>query len=86
MSTTYTPMTAIAQRKAEQILDGLSHQDAAQRLATCCALLAMLTSATKDDRESAKRRVRELVQVGRDRQQAEQDAADLANFANRHEP
>lgn len=82
----YTPMSKIAQHKAEQILNGLAHQDAAQRLATCCALLAMLTSATKDDRESAKRRVRELIQLGHARQTAEQAAQNLANFANRNEP
>lgn len=86
MSADYSPMTAQAQRKAQQILEGLAHQDAPQIMATCCALLAMLTSAMKDDRESAKRRIRELVLIGRQRLQAKQDAADLASFANRHEP
>lgn len=46
----------------------------------------MLTSANKDEREQAKNRVREMVKVGVAILQADQDAADLANFANRHEP
>lgn len=49
-------------------------------------LVARLTSANKDEREAAKREVRELVKIGTDVLQADQDAANLANFANRHEP
>lgn len=49
-------------------------------------LVARLTSANKDEREGAKRDIRELVKLGADVLQADQDAADLANFANRHEP
>lgn len=67
MTTTPKPMTPVAQDKALDILEGLSHQDEAQRLATCCALLAMLTSAAKADRESAKRRLRELASLGQQR-------------------
>lgn len=50
------------------------------------ALLAMLTSANKDERENAKRQVRELVAIGSLIIKDEQNAADLASFANRHEP
>jgi hypothetical protein len=49
-------------------------------------LLAMLTSASKDEREAGKRQVRELVKTGSEILQAENAAQDLANFANRNEP
>lgn len=49
-------------------------------------LLAMLTSANKDEREQAKRGVRDMARIGANILQANQDAADLAHFANRHEP
>lgn len=49
-------------------------------------LLASLTSANKDEREHAKGQVRELVKIGAEILQTDQDAADLADFANRHEP
>ena len=49
-------------------------------------LLAMLTSANKEEREQAKRKVRELVKLGAEILAAEKIAGDLASFANRHEP
>lgn len=49
-------------------------------------LLAQLTSANKDEREQAKRQVRELANVGREILQHEHIAQNLATFANRHEP
>lgn len=49
-------------------------------------LVARLTSADKDEREGAKREIRELVKLGAGVLQADQDAANLAAFANRHEP
>ena len=50
------------------------------------ALLAMLTSANKDEREKAKREIRKYVEVGTEILAAQRTAADLASFANRHEP
>lgn len=49
-------------------------------------LMAGLTSANKDEREQAKREVRELAKVGAEILAEEQAAQDLANFANRNEP
>lgn len=49
-------------------------------------LLARLTSANKDERERGKGDVRELVKVGAELLQAEKDAANLASFANKHDP
>jgi hypothetical protein len=49
-------------------------------------LLAMLTSASKDEREQAKRAVRDMVKVGAEILRSEQDAQRLADFANRNEP
>lgn len=49
-------------------------------------LLAMLTSANKEEREQAKRWVRDMVQAGIAVLANERAAADLASFANRHEP
>lgn len=49
-------------------------------------LLAMLTSANKDEREQAKREVRALVAAGAQIIAAENTAQDLADFANRNEP
>lgn len=49
-------------------------------------LLAMLTSADKGERERAKREVRELVRAGAAILAEQKNAADLASFANRHEP
>ena len=53
---------------------------------TSANLLAMLTSPVKAEREDAKRMVRDLVRSGTGILQDAQDAADLADFANRHEP
>ena len=49
-------------------------------------MLAMLTSANKDEREQAKSGLRSITRHGQQILAAERTAADLANFANRHEP
>lgn len=82
-----TPMTtAKAVAIAAAIVPTLQRADARIYGYGLASLLARLTSANKDEREAAKREVRELVKFGTDVLQTDQDAADLANFANRHEP
>lgn len=49
-------------------------------------MLAMLTSPAKEDREHAKSRVRAYVALGERKRKETENAADLASFANRHEP
>lgn len=49
-------------------------------------MLAMLTSADRNERERAKRDIRELVSIGHVILREERTAAELASFANRHEP
>lgn len=81
-------MTPATEAKAAAIRAALSNEPFHKERPNtkAAALLAMLTSANKEERESGKREVRELVKIGADVLQADQDAADLANFANRHEP
>ena len=49
-------------------------------------LLAMLTSATKEEREQAKSGLRSITRHGQQILAAEKAAQDLADFANRNEP
>lgn len=78
-------MKPATEAKAEAIRAGLIDWNPVP-IGHAADLLAMLTSANKEEREQAKRRVRELVRIGAHVLQADQDAADLASFANRHEP
>ncbi|MDO8262149.1 MAG: hypothetical protein Q7T21_02880 [Gallionella sp.] len=78
-------MTPATVSKATAIAAALERDHPAQHF-TPSNLLAMLTSPVKTEREDAKRMVRDLVRTGTGILQAAQDAADLASFANRHEP
>ncbi|MDP1612617.1 MAG: hypothetical protein Q8M11_16315 [Sulfuritalea sp.] len=53
---------------------------------TSANLLAMLTSARRDERDDSKRMVRNRVRAGAQILAAEKAAQDLADFANRNEP
>ena len=77
-------MTPATEAKAGAISVALHKR--IDRMPTIALLVAMLTSANKDEREGAKREVRELVKQGITILQADQEAANLADFANRHEP
>jgi len=76
-----TPATA---RKAAAIRVALEHD--CPDIFTSSNLLALLTSPVKTEREDGKRMVRDLARTGTAILQAEWNAADLASFANRHEP
>lgn len=78
-------MTPGTVAKATAIRAALERDHPGQHF-TSSNLLALLTSARKDERENAKQMVRELMRRGVTLLQANQDAADLADFANRHEP
>lgn len=73
-------------KKATAIATALQRHIVAPNDFTTSNLLAMLTSPVKAEREDGKRMVRDLARTGTAILQADQDAADLANFANRHEP
>lgn len=82
-----TPATSAKARAIAAAIQPAMEEAAAGVYALRLALLlARLTSANKDEREQAKGEVRELVKIGAGVLQADQVAADLANFANRHEP
>lgn len=74
-------LTLTTEAKANAIRAALGHQHP-----DLAALLAMLTSAVKDERETAKKEVRALVAHGSIVIKAETDAAILRDFANRSEP
>lgn len=78
-------MTPTTVAKATAIRTALEHDHPDQHF-TSSNLLALLTSPAKAEREDGKRMVRDLVKTGTAILQAAQDAADLASFANRHEP
>lgn len=81
-TTTLTPATTA---KADAIRASM-HPTCSPSGLTPPVLLAMLTSANKDEREAAKREVRALVAAGNQILAAEHAEQDLANFANRNEP
>jgi hypothetical protein len=76
-------LTPATKAKAAALQAALAHQ---YNLPPIGLLLATLTSANKDEREAAKRYVRDAVKFGADLLKAEEEAAALASFANRHEP
>lgn len=75
-------MTPATETKAAAIRAAMPHR----RSLDLATLLAMLTSADKAEREEAKREVRCLATHGGSVLRAQATAADLASFANRHEP
>lgn len=81
-------LTISTKAKAAALRTGLAFAPKYQplQMADLATLLAMLTSQAKDEREAAKETVREIVRAGAAIQAAERNAADLAHFANRHEP
>lgn len=74
-------MTPATEAKADAIRAGLKDLkfDPA-------GMLAMLTSANKEEREQAKSGLRSVTRHGQQILAAETAAQDLANFANRNEP
>lgn len=78
-----TPATEAKTRAIRLALDQHGEETHNSQVAM---LLAMLTSANKEEREHAKRIVRGYVALG-ERFRTEAEAAQaLASFANRHEP
>lgn len=79
-------MTSATEAKTRAIrlaLDGAGDQTHNSHVAM---LLAMLTSANKDEREHAKGMVRGYVAQGERIRIKTENAANLVHFANRHEP
>lgn len=75
-------MTPATKAKADAIRAGLTHYSKLD----LAVLLAQLTSTSKDEREHAKGIVRGLVASAERIRIKNEEAADLARFANRHEP
>lgn len=79
-------MNPTTTRKQEALQRAFRHETPNYMLDCLSVIVALLTSPEKQERESGKRRVRELVKIGSNLISADQNAGDLANFANRHEP
>lgn len=78
-------MTPATEAKAAAINIAL-RRNSKHTVDSLALLLALLTSANKDEREGAKREVRDIVRIGSNLLTAERAAENLAHFANRHEP
>lgn len=78
-------MTPATEAKAAAI-DLAIRRECKHTVTSLALLLAMLTSANKDEREGAKREVRDIVRIGINLLTAARAAENLASFANRHEP
>jgi len=75
-------MTPATEAKADAIRTGSTHLSKLD----LAMLLAMLTSANKDEREDAKKTVRDLARKGNTILVTERQATNLANRANHFEP
>lgn len=75
-------MTPATKAKANAIRAGLANVSKLD----LAVLLAQLTSANKDERETAKGIVRGLVAAAERERIRTEAAGSLAHFANRHEP
>lgn len=78
-------MTPVTEAKAAAINLALQ-RDSKHTVESLALLLALLTSASKEEREGAKREVRDIMRTGSNLLTAERTAGNLAHFANRHEP
>lgn len=78
-------MTPATEAKAAAINIAL-RRNSKHTVDSLALLLALLTSANKDEREGAKREIRDIVRIGANLLTAERAAGSLAHFANRHEP
>jgi len=79
------PLTPATEAKAAAIRAGLIDWNPVP-IGNAADLLAMLTSANKEEREQAKSRLRSITRHGQQILAAEKAAQDLATFANRNEP
>ncbi len=76
-------MTPLTQKKADAIATAI---DAGLMDTPFAAILAMITSPNKDERNQAKRIIRSLAEAGAERKKTEIAANLAAMFANRFEP
>lgn len=79
-------MSAGVDHKSEALIRAFRRVNPHYMLGCLSVIVAQLTSNEKQEREQGKRRVRELVKIGSDLLAADHNAANLASFANRHEP